>query len=228
MNKTTCKIDDCETTSHARGYCRSHYRKLMAYGDPLWAPSTKPNKYCEVPRCEKKARTKTAKLCPMHYHRQYRGRKIGGAEEWVRKSKTGSCAVKDCENTDSEGIYCSMHAARMRRHGDTEKVISPSERYAPSGEDNHKWKGSDVGYTAAHDRVRRARGSASNHDCVDCGEPAYHWSYDHECENEQVRFERGYYVSLSPYIDHYQPRCVPCHKRFDLGRDGSSTRLAMG
>lgn len=228
MNKTTCQVNGCEATSYVRGYCRPHYRKLMAYGDPLWVSPARPNKQCEVPGCKKNARTKTAKLCPMHYHRQYRGRGVGGAEEWVRKTKVGRCAVKGCNNADSEGVYCSMHDARQRRHGDTDKVISPSERDAPTGEDHSSWKGIDVGYTAAHDRVRRARGAASSHKCVDCGNPANHWSYDHECEDEQVRFERGYYVAFSPSVDHYHPRCVPCHKRFDLGRHDSSARLAVG
>src|SRR5690606_2960253 len=36
-----------------------------------------------------------------------------------------------------------------------------------------------VGYGAAHERVYRKRGRASQHDCVDCGERAEEWSYDH-------------------------------------------------
>jgi hypothetical protein len=74
-------------------------------------------------------------------------------------------------------------------------------------------------YTAAHQRVRTDRGNARDHECVDCGKGAAHWSYDHadpdERHSTQWRTE-GIAFSLDPA--HYEPRCVPCHKRFDLGR----------
>jgi len=71
-----------------------------------------------------------------------------------------------------------------------------------------------AGYTAAHDRVRHDRGSASAHHCIDCGERAKHWSYDHADEAELM--EQGKPYSLDPL--HYDPRCVSCHKLFDLSR----------
>lgn len=77
----------------------------------------------------------------------------------------------------------------------------------------------DAGYGAAHDRVRRERGSATLHRCVDCGTGARHWSYDHgDPEELTAVVPGGYEVAYSLDPDHYAPRCVPCHKRFDLGR----------
>lgn len=75
-----------------------------------------------------------------------------------------------------------------------------------------------VGYTAAHDRVRRDRGSADRHACRDCGRTAKHWSYTHDDPNELV----AYGLSRSPIAysttpDFYVARCVPCHKKHDLG-----------
>lgn len=76
-----------------------------------------------------------------------------------------------------------------------------------------------VGYGAAHERVRRQRGNASEYKCVDCGEPAQHWSYDHADPGELVSVAsqtKGITYSTDP--THYEPRCVPCHKTADLAR----------
>ena len=32
-------------------------------------------------------------------------------------------------------------------------------------------------------------------------------------------------IAYSNNPEHYEPRCVPCHKRFDLGRVDSATTL---
>lgn len=71
-------------------------------------------------------------------------------------------------------------------------------------------------YSAAHERVRVAKGSASTYPCVDCGGPAAHWSYDHADPDERTsgRVKGNPPYSLDP--DHYDPRCVACHKVFDL------------
>ena len=48
--------------------------------------------------------------------------------------------------------------------------------------------------------------------CVDdCGNRAAHWSYDYSDPSELID-PRGVY---SPNPDRYQPRCIPCHTRFD-------------
>lgn len=77
-----------------------------------------------------------------------------------------------------------------------------------------------INYSAAHMRVRQDRGSVRAHPCVDCGQPARHWSYNHDDPDELLgttgRSPR--LVAYSPKPEHYSPRCVPCHKRFDLDR----------
>lgn len=80
-----------------------------------------------------------------------------------------------------------------------------------------------VGYTTVHERLKSDRGSASSYACADCGNPAQHWSYDHADPNELVDFKltsRGIAYSLDQ--NRYQPRCVPCHKIFDLERINSA------
>lgn len=73
-----------------------------------------------------------------------------------------------------------------------------------------------VDYFGAHARVRTLRGRAEDHPCVDCGEPAQDWSYDHTDPDERVGTKgtgRGLAYSLN--ASHYQPWCKPCHGAFD-------------
>jgi len=69
-----------------------------------------------------------------------------------------------------------------------------------------------IRYTAAHQRVRHDRGPASQHSCIDCGRRARQWSYGHADPNELIQDGMAYSLDSS-YCD---PRCVPCHKTFDL------------
>jgi hypothetical protein len=69
-----------------------------------------------------------------------------------------------------------------------------------------------VGYTAAHQRIRTLKGLASEYACVDCNSRALHWSYDHLDENQFINTE-GLAYSIDP--SHYEPRCVRCHWAHD-------------
>jgi hypothetical protein len=71
-------------------------------------------------------------------------------------------------------------------------------------------------YSAAHDRVRTQRGPASEQTCVDCEGPASEWSYDHRDPQALKRLVGGRDLTYSADPNHYQPRCHPCHVRFDL------------
>lgn len=84
----------------------------------------------------------------------------------------------------------------------------------------------DVEYTGAHSRLRVQRGSASQHRCVECGDRALHWSYDHADPDERIsQAEPTAGIAYSLDMDHYQPRCVPCHKRMDLAHLHSTSRI---
>ena len=73
--------------------------------------------------------------------------------------------------------------------------------------------------------MRRDQGPASTHTCVDCAAPAAQWSYDHADPDEMYTPE-GYAYSLKG--DHYHPRCVPCHKAFDMGRADAAEEVTHG
>lgn len=112
-----------------------------------------------------------------------------------------------------------MHAERVRRHGD------PQVSNTGSGAANPRWRGDAVTYAGAHLRIRAVRGPASEHGCIDCGRPAAHWSYDRSDPHERAGPDGPY----STDSQHYQPRCVPCHKRFDLAaRDQSEHPTTRG
>ena len=71
---------------------------------------------------------------------------------------------------------------------------------AKVGERNGAWRGDDVGYKAAHSRVRRIRGKASDSLCR-CGVAAYEWA------NLTGNFAD---------VNDYEAMCRRCHRKYDL------------
>lgn len=96
------------------------------------------------------------------------------------------------------------------------------ERYLPArrstakrdqyGERNDSWRGDSAGYDAVHARLKEWFGPASTLTCADCGVPAHDWSYCGTCDAEQVAANGCSYCS---HPEHYAPRCVSCHRKFD-------------
>jgi hypothetical protein len=147
----------------------------------------------------------------MHY---YRMRRNGQLDALKRYRQTGGpCSVEGCDGKDLDSGMCYRHATRTRMHGDPQICIQPEDRKKLLGSDNPAWAGDEVGYAGAHDRAEATKGRACDHACVDCGQAARHWSYDHADPNE-LATEAGYPYSADP--SHYVPRCVSCHKKFDL------------
>jgi len=75
-------------------------------------------------------------------------------------------------------------------------------------------KGDDIGYSAAHFRVRQLRGPAAAHACAACGDPACEWAFDHSTPVEDTRYHadgRPY----SPRVEAYRPLCISCHRQDD-------------
>lgn len=82
-------------------------------------------------------------------------------------------------------------------------------------------------YGAVHVRLRKERRSATLYACVDCGESAEEWAYDHDDPAELVEIRRGRGVRYSADLTHYRPMCKPCHSRFDV-RDAELRTPCMG
>jgi NAD-dependent SIR2 family protein deacetylase len=54
---------------------------------------------------------------------------------------------------------------------------------------------------AVHTRIHNYRGSAKNQKCIDCGEQAQDWSWEHGTEYRDIW--------------NYDPRCRRCHLKYD-------------
>jgi len=86
--------------------------------------------------------------------------------------------------------------------------LSPATEFKKGenvGEKNQNWKGSNVGYDALHDWVRRWKGKASI--CVVCGSKKnVHWA------NKSHDYKRE--------LDDFVELCAPCHKIYDSKAKG--------
>lgn len=173
------------------------------------------NETCELPDCDK-PRYQKRSMCASHFMKQYRygdpyfkqvikhtdltGQRFGSltAISWSKNRWTCRC---DCGATTTA------------RTGDLNRGTVKS-----CGNQAIHWRSTELGYAAMHQRLRTDRGPATRHRCVDCNNPAEQWSYDHADPDE--RTEDGMPYSLQ--VEHYQARCVRCHKRFDLAQLQSS------
>lgn len=112
-----------------------------------------------------------------------------------------SCLFQDCSSVARSRGWCENHYRRWLRSGSpvgTGKMGRPRAATAT--------------YTAVHLRLKRERGRAREHTCIECGEPAATWAYDHR-DDDYIADDRGRPYSLD--LTHYEPLCVPCHNQRD-------------
>lgn len=168
------------------------------------------NHTCTVPGCDKPVKRRG--YCYGHYMKAWRYGTPTPVFESKRKNvkgrKFGTLTVIEedgakwlCECECGEHRSVSLGELNRRGDGCTCGVAR-----------NHR--SSSSGYGAAHWRCQADRGPARAHRCVDCGSQAQQWSYNHDDPNEMTD-HTGLPYSLDP--DHYRPRCISCHKKFDLG-----------
>lgn len=224
MAKKACSQEGCGLDAKARGMCKRHYDKWRSGVGPLTAKGRADKGPCAVEECPKRAYRKG--WCYAHYMKDWRngtptpehrprwmdirGQRFGTLT--VTGIRVGRFWVCQCDC----GETVERDAGNLRINGDRNRCGTPGKHYYTD----------DPGYGAAHDRVRRIHGSASQHPCIDCNEPAYHWSYDHlDADELMYEYESGKFIAYSAKPEHYQPRCVPCHKRYDLDRIDSATEV---
>ena len=132
-----------------------------------------------------------------------------GRERWVRE-----CEVQGCGKVARGSRLCSMHGARVRRHGDVNANYSSSR--GRRREQSGQWAGRDVSYAGMHSRVEQLYGSPR--ECARCGlndqSRVYHWALNWLLDPVVVWDELGRPFSLSE--GDYIRLCVPCHKSMDL------------
>lgn len=199
MADRTCSVADCDKPAAARGWCNTHYRRWKRHGDVSYGRPVLAEK-CSIDGCD--APREARGWCHTHYSRWWTNGDPGDAERLSQRGRI--CSIEGCGNPHASKGFCDKHWQRNRSHGDPNVVL------VIRGTD-------DIGYTAAHDRVKTRRGRASRYHCAHCGDRATDWAYDHADPDERLALTtKGKYYPISLKIEHYIPLCKLCHRRFDL------------
>ena len=152
--------------------------------------------------------TRWQDLCNAHSVRLLRTGERGGPVRRRGPKAAKLCGADRCTSPHYCGGYCTRHYQQIQKRG----AIEPPRI---TGAEHASWQGDEITYRTAHNRVEGAYGPARSRVCIDCSSPADHWSYNHTDMDEKVS-DGGQPYSTD--VTNYSPRCVPCHKRFDLAR----------
>lgn len=103
MNKSTCRVDGCESLNHSRFLCRSHYDRSRITGNlPASKRPTRPQSGCKIEDCPRPLKARG--LCAIHYQPE--------------RERTGvPCAVDGCDRPSICRGWCRSHYWRWRKHG---------------------------------------------------------------------------------------------------------------
>lgn len=176
---------------------------------------------CEAEGCQQGVEARG--LCNAHYLRE-------------RRKRLGPCEAEGCDKLQHSRGLCTWHYRKQKARTAPpckaaecgRGVAYPSsglctghyarQWWASQGNESRADFSSAIGggpktYNGAHHALRRDLGPASDHECIDCGTKADHWSYSHESESEIICPVDGHPYSLD--WDDYSPRCVTCHNQFD-------------
>ena len=164
------------------------------------------SKPCSVVGCARASRA--GGMCTPHYRRVRKTGSPGPAAIERREPRPPLCSLPGCDRPTHARGLCGTHYDRALATGSTDDPVHKT------GPEHAAWRGDDAGYAAVHQRLKRIRGKASDHEC-ECGSPAKHWAYDHTCPNEKWATRRGREVPYSTDLNHYQPMCLPCHVAID-------------
>lgn len=179
----------------------------MKSGDVGDAESSRGAKRCSVGGCDAKHLARG--YCKVHYQRWITSGDPGPAH-LLKVTNQSQCSVANCDRAARSRHLCAKHYKRWQVFGEA-GIERISER-----DSSHT-----VSYRGAHRRVEAAFGSARLHTCVECGDTASEWSYDHK-DPEEVLDGRGIPYSIIP--EFYKPMCISCHRNFDLAHIKESSQ----
>lgn len=196
MADGTCPVVEdgnvCGKPVKARGWCDKHWKRWKKHGDPLIAGK---RGYPGTPEAEAERRRKIGDA--------QRGKSAGPKSEETRRKISEALTGRKLPPEQVEKARASMLAQR-------DKIAATSRAQW------ERWRaerGLDApSYSGLHRRVRRALGSASEYECVECGGPALHWSQIHGTDGTA--------------LEHYRPMCQPCHFAYD--QVGAQAKATLG
>jgi hypothetical protein len=96
------------------------------------------------------------------------------------------------------GVYSPITQARFPQGTQLNRGGMP-------GAEHPAWKGDQIGYSAAHDRVRKARGRPQK--CSRC-----------ETTNPALKYEWANLTGNYIDVNDYERMCTACHAKFDSAR----------
>jgi len=189
-----CAVDGCERSPKGgtKGWCHAHFERWRITGDvradvPLGVRQRRLDPVCAVDGCAKPRKARI--WCAMHYARwQKHGDPLVGGFS----PAPAECSADGCAKKPKNRGLCGFHWGRLERYGDP-LADRPERPRLPN---------SEVNYFNMHTRLRKARGSASAHQCVRCDRPAAQWAYIHGEDPSS--------------FDSYTPMCRSCHKKYDM------------
>lgn len=163
---------------------------------------------CSAEGCVRPPRRRSAAYCHAHYWRIRRTGNLGSApvrEGW--RQGVVVCSLPDCNKATRKGaLICSMHQARLARHGSYDVVLQCGDKRDPS---------EPPSYETTHARLRTIRGVARQHQCISCGAAAADWAYQHNDPNERISDGTKFGYPYSVDLNCYEPMCKKCHNIFD-------------
>ena len=120
-----------------------------------------------------------------------------------------NCTIEDCSRPGKAKNLCNTHYQAWW-------ISQPKENrsYTKGG----RPRKDVVSYWGMHGRLKVNKGSASKHQCIDCGTPANDWTWNNSCSNVLYGVARKDRPNLNPYcvhLEHYEARCTSCHMIFD-------------
>lgn len=249
MTERTCSIEGCGRPAKVKGMCGAHYQRTRN-GVDLSLPLRESGRTCDVDGCDRPHDAKG--LCGTHASRARRGLPL---DTPVKRMNTPSCEMDGCDRPHVAFGYCGAHLWRVKNDKplDTpirERINDREGCLVEGCEQPHAGRGycafhykrtmngrdltmsnrrdgtaEDIGYTAAHARVRRLKGSASDYPCADCGGPAQDWAYSHSGVKERWELlpEQSAPSPYSTDPEQYDPRCRSCHRLFDAAHKDHAT-----
>lgn len=93
-----CKIEGCNKSEKAKGYCTTHHQRLLRTGDPLGTKRAL-SPICAMENCNNRINTREQRYC--YYHRRHPRKTIY------------NCSVEGCHRRHTAKGLCHLHYNKL-------------------------------------------------------------------------------------------------------------------